>query len=114
VSEPGPRKEEQEAPLTGPADDAAAPMRLRAEAPRVTRLSRKVLAGIGLLALIVRAGLAASNGEARRHVQGGAVRINDQPVSDERKLIGTGEITADGVIKLSLGKKKHILIRPAA
>ena len=62
----------------------------------------------------MRAGLAASNGEARRHVQGGAVRINDQAVSDERKLIGTGEITADGVIKLSLGKKKHILIRPAA
>ncbi len=71
-------------------------------------------AGIGLLALIVRAGLAASNGEARRHVQGGAVRINDQAVSDERKLIGSGEVTADGVIKLSLGKKKHILIRPAA
>ncbi|NTJ65818.1 tyrosine--tRNA ligase [Agrobacterium rhizogenes] len=71
-------------------------------------------AGIGLLALIVRAGLAASNGEARRHVQGGAVRINDQAVSDERKIIGTGEVTADGVIKLSLGKKKHILIRPAA
>ncbi len=52
MSEPGPRKEEQEAPLTGPADDAAAPMRLRAEAPRVTRLSRKVLAGIGLLASV--------------------------------------------------------------
>ena len=70
-------------------------------------------AGIGLLSLIVRAGLAGSNGEARRHVQGGAVRINDQAVSDERMMIGTGEITGDGVIKLSLGKKKHILVRPA-
>jgi tyrosyl-tRNA synthetase len=70
-------------------------------------------AGIGLLSLIVRAGLAGSNGEARRHVQGGAVRINDQAVSDERMTIGTGEITGDGVIKLSLGKKKHILVRPA-
>ncbi|MGV1905811.1 tyrosine--tRNA ligase [Agrobacterium cavarae] len=70
-------------------------------------------AGIGLLSLIVRAGLASSNGEARRHVQGGAVRINDESVSDERKLIGSGEVTADGVIKLSLGKKKHILVRPA-
>jgi tyrosyl-tRNA synthetase len=69
-------------------------------------------AGIGLLSLIVRAGLAGSNGEARRHVQGGAVRINDQAVSDERMTIGTGEITGDGVIKLSLGKKKHILVRP--
>lgn len=70
-------------------------------------------AGIGLLNLIVRAGLAASNGEARRHVQGGAVKINDEAVSDERRSIGTGEVSADGVIKLSLGKKKHILIRPA-
>jgi len=70
-------------------------------------------AGIGLLSLIVRAGLASSNGEARRHIQGGAVRINDESVSDERKLIGAGEVTADGVIKLSLGKKKHILVRPA-
>ncbi|NYJ09290.1 tyrosyl-tRNA synthetase [Rhizobium leguminosarum] len=70
--------------------------------------------GIGLLSLMVRAGLAGSNGEARRHVQGGAVRINDEAVSDERRLIGSNEITADGVIKLSLGKKKHILIRRAA
>jgi len=52
VSEPDPRKEEDEAPLTGPAGDAAGPMRLRAEAPRVTRLSRKVLAGIGLVASV--------------------------------------------------------------
>ncbi|WP_284776529.1 tyrosine--tRNA ligase [Agrobacterium sp. lyk4-40-TYG-31] len=69
-------------------------------------------AGLGLLSLIVRAGLAASNGEARRHVQGGAVKINDHAISDERQVIGAGEVTADGVIKLSLGKKKHILVRP--
>ncbi|MCB5204136.1 tyrosine--tRNA ligase [Neorhizobium sp. T786] len=70
-------------------------------------------AGLGLLALIVKAGLATSNGEARRHVQGGAVRINDVAISDERKVIGSAEVTGDGVIKLSLGKKKHILVRPA-
>jgi tyrosyl-tRNA synthetase len=70
-------------------------------------------AGLGLLSLIVRAGLATSNGEARRHIQGGAVRINDQSITDERQVIGAGEVTADGVIKLSLGKKKHILVRPA-
>jgi type IV secretion system protein TrbI len=52
VSEPEPRKEEDEAPLTGSAGDAAVPMRLRGEAPRVTRLSRKVLAGIGLVASV--------------------------------------------------------------
>ena len=81
--------------------------------PSIEVPSPELEAGIGLLALIVRAGLAASNGEARRHVQGGAVRINDASVSDERMTVGTGEVTADGVVKLSLGKKKHILIRPA-
>jgi tyrosyl-tRNA synthetase len=86
---------------------------LAEDLPSVDIPSGELEAGLGLLTLIVRSGLAASNGEARRHVQGGAVRINDVAVSDERKAIGTGEITADGVIKLSLGKKKHILIRPA-
>ncbi|PSJ64002.1 tyrosine--tRNA ligase [Pseudaminobacter soli (ex Li et al. 2025)] len=70
-------------------------------------------AGIGLLSLLVRAGLATSNGEARRHVQGGAVRVNDEPVSDERRAVNAADLTADDVVKLSLGKKKHILVRPA-
>jgi len=81
--------------------------------PSIDVVKSELEAGIGLLALIVKAGLAASNGEARRHVQGGAVRINDVAISDERKIIGSGEVTTDGVIKLSLGKKKHILVRPA-
>ncbi len=81
--------------------------------PSVEIPTAEIEAGLGLLSLIVRAGLAASNGEARRHIQGGAVRINDTGISDERAVIGAGEITADGVIKLSLGKKKHILVRPA-
>ncbi|WP_337266774.1 tyrosine--tRNA ligase [Oryzifoliimicrobium ureilyticus] len=80
--------------------------------PSISVTKAELEAGIGLLSLVVRAGLAASNGEARRHVQGGAVRINDVAVSDERKAIGTAEVSADGVIKLSLGKKKHILVRP--
>ena len=69
-------------------------------------------AGVGVLALFVTAGLAGSNGEARRHVQGGAVRVNDQPVSDDRRVIGMADLSEAGVVKLSLGKKKHILIRP--
>jgi tyrosyl-tRNA synthetase len=76
-------------------------------------ISRDTLeAGIGILSLFVTAGLASSNGEARRHIQGGAVRLNDQPVSDERRLVTQADLTADGVVKLSLGKKKHILVRP--
>ncbi|KNY32769.1 MAG: tyrosine--tRNA ligase [Agrobacterium sp.] len=81
--------------------------------PSIEVPTSELEAGLGVLSLIVRAGLAGSNGEARRHVQGGAVKINDQGVSDERQMIGTGEVTGDGVIKLSVGKKKHVLVRPA-
>ncbi|CAN7428525.1 tyrosine--tRNA ligase [Aminobacter sp. LjRoot7] len=81
--------------------------------PTVEVAGDELKAGIGLLSLVVRAGLAASNGEARRHVQGGAVRINDQSVNDERRAVTTADLTPEGVVKLSLGKKKHILVRPA-
>ncbi|TCQ09745.1 tyrosyl-tRNA synthetase [Rhizobium sp. PP-F2F-G36] len=86
---------------------------LAEDLPSITIPAAELDAGLGLLKLIVRSGLATSNGEARRHIQGGAVRINDVAISDERKAIGTSELTADGVIKLSLGKKKHILVRPS-
>jgi tyrosyl-tRNA synthetase len=69
-------------------------------------------AGTGLLAAIVLAGFAGSNGEARRHVQGGAIKINDAPVSDERLTLRRDALNADGVIKLSMGKKKHVLLKP--
>jgi tyrosyl-tRNA synthetase len=69
-------------------------------------------AGTGLLAACVAAGFASSNGEARRSIQGGAIRINDQAVSDE-KLTLTRAMLTDGVIKLSMGKKKHVLVKPA-
>ncbi len=81
--------------------------------PSIEVPTSELEAGLGVLSLIVRAGLAGSNGEARRHVQGGAVKINDIGVSDERQTVGSGEVTGDGVIKLSVGKKKHVLVRPA-
>ena len=68
--------------------------------------------GTGLLAAIVLAGFAKSNGEARRHIQGGAIRINDEVVSDDRLILTREMLNADGVIKLSMGKKKHVLLRP--
>jgi tyrosyl-tRNA synthetase len=83
-----------------------------ANLPTVEVAASEIEAGVGVLALFVKAGLAASNGEARRHVQGGAVRINDAVVSDEKRVIGSGDVNADGVIKLSLGKKKHVLVKP--
>jgi tyrosyl-tRNA synthetase len=72
----------------------------------------ELAAGVGVLALFVRAGLAASNGEARRAVQGGALRINDQVVTDDRLMVTNSLLTGDGVLKLSFGKKKHVLVRP--
>lgn len=68
--------------------------------------------GIGVLSAFVRAGLAASNGEARRAVKGGGARVNDEAVGDERAELGVDDIR-DGVIKLSIGKKKHALVKLA-
>lgn len=68
-------------------------------------------AGLGILAALVQAGLAASNGEARRAIQGGAIRVNDQPVSDEKLVLTESNLLPEGVIKLSASKKKHALLR---
>jgi tyrosyl-tRNA synthetase len=81
--------------------------------PAVTVAKSDIEAGIGLLKALVSAGLAASNSEARRAVQGGGVRVNDIQVSDERMLLGASHLGQNGVIKLSLGRKKHVLLRPA-
>lgn len=67
--------------------------------------------GLGLLTAFVRAGLAASNGEVRRQVKGGAVRINDQVVDDERLILSLDHIGSDDVIKLSVGRKRHALLK---
>jgi tyrosyl-tRNA synthetase len=78
-----------------------------------TEVSKSDLAsGLGLLNALVSVGLAGSNGEARRHVQSGAVRVNDGTVTDERATLGTAAILPEGVIKLSVGKKKHALLKP--
>ena len=66
---------------------------------------------MGLLAMMVQAGLAGSNGEARRHVKGGAVKLNDQAVTDERMTVSRDAFVNDGAAKLSFGKKKHVLVR---
>jgi tyrosyl-tRNA synthetase len=74
--------------------------------PTIVLPSAEIQSGFGLPALFVRAGLAASNGEARRRVANNAVRVNDVPVSDPQRMIGREDINQDGVIKLSLGRKK--------
>jgi len=68
-------------------------------------------AGIVAYDLLRRSGLVASNGEARRLIKGGGARLNDAAIDDENRKIGNGDINADGVIKLSSGKKRHAVIR---
>jgi tyrosyl-tRNA synthetase len=70
-------------------------------------------AGIGVLVLFVRAGLVASNGEARRQIKGGGLRVNDVTVTEEKMVLKPADLTPEGVIKLSLGKKRHVLLKPA-
>ncbi|MDE2379366.1 tyrosine--tRNA ligase, partial [Bradyrhizobium sp.] len=70
-------------------------------------------AGLGVLNAFVKAGLVASNGEARRQIKGGGLRVNDAAVTDEKMTLTPAHFTPEGVIKLSLGKKKHVLLRPA-
>ncbi|WP_431203024.1 tyrosine--tRNA ligase [Bradyrhizobium betae] len=70
-------------------------------------------AGLGVLNAFVKAGLVASNGEARRQIKGGGLRVNDEPVTDEKMALSMASLTPEGVIKLSFGKKKHVLIKPA-
>ena len=114
------------------ADEATALMHGRAEAERASETARQTFeqgaaseglptfdiassdlsAGLGVLSAIVAAGLAASNGEARRFVQGGGARINDTPIENVKAELGTADVNADGVIKISIGKKRHALLKP--
>ncbi len=79
----------------------------------IVEISRARLdAGLGLLAANVEAGLVSSNGEARRHIKGGGLRVNDVTVVDELMVLTPQDLTPQGVIKLSLGRKRHVLIKP--
>jgi tyrosyl-tRNA synthetase len=80
--------------------------------PTVNIPQAELEAGIGVLAAFVNAGFVASNGEARRQIKGGGLRVNDVAVTDEKMML-TPALLTEGVIKLSLGKKRHILLKPA-
>jgi tyrosyl-tRNA synthetase len=70
-------------------------------------------AGLGVLTVFAeRTGLVASNGEARRQIKGGGLKVNDASVTDEKMTLSAKDLTAEGVIKLSLGRKKHVLLKP--
>jgi tyrosyl-tRNA synthetase len=77
--------------------------------PSIEVPAAELAAGMPAFALFVRAGLAASNGEARRLIRGGGARVDDVVITDEAQII-----SGDGVIKLSAGRKQHVLVRSNA
>jgi tyrosyl-tRNA synthetase len=80
--------------------------------PTIELSATELANGIGVLAAFVKAGLVASNGEARRQIKGGGLRVNDAVVTDERMILRSSDLTQEGVMKLSLGKKRHVLLKP--
>ena len=84
---------------------------LSVDLPTIDLPSGEVI-GAMLAAVATRAGLTASNGEARRLAQGGGLRLNDEAIADGARLIEAADVNADGVIKLAAGKKKLMLVRP--
>ena len=85
---------------------------LGASLPSIDISRAEIKAGIGVLTAFVRAGLASSNGEARRAIANNAIMVNDARVTSDKATIGEADVTPEGVVKLSLGKKRHVLLKP--
>ena len=101
------------------AEEAAATARttfeeggLGANLPTVEVPRGEVSSGLGVLAAFVKAGLAASNGEVRRAIANNAILVNDVRVTSDKAVIGEVDVTPEGVVKLSLGRKRHVLLKP--
>jgi tyrosyl-tRNA synthetase len=80
--------------------------------PTVETPAADIERGFGVLTAFVRAGLVSSTSEARRQIKEGGLRVNDTRVSDEKMTLNRQNLTPQGVIKLSLGRKRHVLLRP--
>jgi len=80
--------------------------------PTVEIPRARLEAGLSVLAGFVEAGLVSSNGEARRQIKGGGLKVNDVAVTDEKRKLTVRDLSQQGVIKLSLGKKRHVLLKP--
>ena len=85
---------------------------LAVDLPTVELPRAKLEAGLPVANAFVEAGLVASTSEARRQIKGGGLRVNDTAVTDEKASLDLGALTPEGVVKLSMGKKKHVLLKP--
>jgi len=82
--------------------------------PHIDIETSALASGLGVLSAFVEAGLVQSTGEARRQIKGGGLRVNDVIVTDDRMSLTATDLNDSGSIKLSLGKKRHILLTPKA
>ncbi len=82
-----------------------------ANLPTITISSTELKTGIGALDAFVRAGLVPSKSEARRQIKGGGLKVNDIALTDENLVLNESQLGDNGAIKLSHGKKKHILLK---
>ncbi|HLH11982.1 MAG TPA: tyrosine--tRNA ligase [Methylovirgula sp.] len=78
--------------------------------PSVGITRQELAAGLGVLSAFVKAGLVGSTGDARRQIKGGGLKVNDELVTDERAILGESDLQGE-IIKLSLGKKRHVLLK---
>ena len=81
--------------------------------PEITLPRDALERGVPAFELFARAGLAASNSEARRLIKGGGARVNDAVVKAETQPISLADVDQVGAIKLSAGRKRHALVRPS-
>ena len=95
------------------AEDTFEKGKLGDDLPEVSVAKSELEAGIAAFKLLHQAGLASSGKEARNLIKGGGARVNDEKIDDEMQAINTADLTEHGVIKLSAGKKKHVLVRAA-
>jgi len=79
--------------------------------PSITVPEDILKAGMTVIDALRETGLVESNGEAKRLIQGGGAKVNDASISDGAQLITVSDLTGNGYIKLSAGKKKHALIK---
>ena len=83
---------------------------LAQDLPSITLPLAELAAGLGVLAAFQKAGLVGSIGEARRQVKGGGLRVNDVAVTEEKAVLHDADLRG-GAIKLSLGRKRHVLLK---
>jgi tyrosyl-tRNA synthetase len=80
--------------------------------PSIEIAASELAVGVGVLNAFVKAGLVGSTSDARRQIKAGGLRVNDDALTDERAQLTAKDVTEIGAIKLSLGRKRHVLLRP--